>query len=1042
MLFFIDDNDVTLINNGTIWLESEPQAYRILVHGSGQNFSLINNGLIYMHGTGNVTLNTGTVYAPTSLTNTGTVISVSDTGQAGVIESSSPIFVENSGILAAQTLNEDTRFIGTGNAITIDAGSGRYQSSIINHADGQILAEAYNTAIAVRLRGPGVSSQNNTPLGTPLIENAGLIEANATGPNGLSIAIYLESFDGYPGLIVNTGTIRADNFAIFGSNAYGLDVSNPQEYVLNEATGQIFGAIALGFGDDVVENHGTITGPVQLGFDNDHYFGSGQVTGKFGFVDMGWGDDLFEGGGFVDRAAGGYDQDTMSGGGGNDLLLGGFGNDIIAGDAGNDGLYGEWGDDVITTQGGDYVEGGTDQDRVILGDYTFEAAHGGTGFDVLEMAQGARDFSLSAMLTGGRISGFEAIALTGNQQLAIDAASIAALSDDPDTFWVDATATDTVHLEGVWTQGADVDFEGTIYQVWMQGDVTAYVTAEATVTPNSAPSFGGFDAIAGGTSALRPGVAAGLGYTDPIYYGTGTEIDFERNPDTGRNEFTVHRDAVFFSSNPGSVMYSYDTGVFTNNGEIYAITVAGTGEASGVAMINVDEFINNGLIYVESNTDPYYADPSGFFISYAVSPSFALTNHGEIYVYSALAPAHGVIRTGYSINTGTITAISDTHQAFGMSAASGENDDTPSNPGSRQWTNTGLIYAEGTNPDGFYAEEREFGYLDNEDPLVYATKSAAAIGVRGNASFTNDGTIIARLTDHASDDQYTIGLFTSDRSGVLNTGVINNGTIEGTYAVVFERLETTRHYVTNNGLLKGHIAFTDGDDEYDGSNGQITGTVFGFGGNDTFIGGDFADSFDGGLGDDTMAGGLGNDTYFVDSLGDVVNENAGEGSDTVVASIDYSLVGLVHVENLALSGVAGLSATGNDAANTLTGNSGNNVLTGGLGDDTLDGGEGEDTAVFSGNRADYTIVETSRGKFTISGADGTDTLVNVELAQFADTTITLIFPAIEGTPGVDRLEGTSAGDVIFGFANDDVLLGRGGDDVLDGGLGADTMYGG
>ena len=113
------------------------------------------------------------------------------------------------------------------------------------------------------------------------------------------------------------------------------------------------------------------------------------------------------------------------------------------------------------------------------------------------------------------------------------------------------------------------------------------------------------------------------------------------------------------------------------------------------------------------------------------------------------------------------------------------------------------------------------------------------------------------------------------------------------------------------------------------------------------------DTLNGGGGADTMAGGAGNDIYVVDNAGDVVTEALNEGTDTVQSSVSFTLGS--NVENLALSGAAGINGTGNGLDNVITGNSGNNTLSGGAGNDTLNGGAGTDTATYSTTTQGVTV---------------------------------------------------------------------------------------
>ena len=125
------------------------------------------------------------------------------------------------------------------------------------------------------------------------------------------------------------------------------------------------------------------------------------------------------------------------------------------------------------------------------------------------------------------------------------------------------------------------------------------------------------------------------------------------------------------------------------------------------------------------------------------------------------------------------------------------------------------------------------------------------------------------------------------------------------------------------------------------------------------IGGGGADVLNGGGGADKMFGGTGDDIYVVDNKGDVVDETNGDGTDTVLSSISFSLADPVHaigeIENLTLTGSGAINATGNALDNILIGNSGANVLIGGAGADWLNGGAGVDTASYATSAAGVAV---------------------------------------------------------------------------------------
>ncbi|MFN3669427.1 MAG: hypothetical protein ACK4VY_08980 [Brevundimonas sp.] len=412
----------------------------------------------------------------------------------------------------------------------------------------------------------------------------------------------------------------------------------------------------------------------------------------------------------------------------------------------------------------------------------------------------------------------------------------------------------------------------------------------------------------------------------------------------------------------------------------------------------------------------------------------------------------GVIEKGHGVtNGGLLTVTSSTSHVMGVGLAGfnyGGDFDNLVTGELRVATTYASGVATGLVSDGDLSDVVNYGLID-----VRGVSGATGVnGLKHGLHLNNAGTL------RVQSEGRTVGADMGHHSSLTNTGlidaiggavtfglnslsqslIINHGTIRADNATgdaIGIRLRSTHLEIINTGLIQADRAI-DADGYFFSyrsvlnNSGEIRGVVSMTIAVDSVLN---TGLIDGAVllnaGDDHYDGSGGRQTGTVDG---------GAGQD--------HLIGGVH-------------------ADTLAGGEGSDTLVGGAGDDRLEGGESDDFAVFSGPRSAYSWT-VAGDAVTVTGPDGVDTLISVELLRFSDALVSLtgrglnargghgddtVFGSelndiLDGgpVPGILEMQGSTDNgeDRIFGLAGDDILTGGGRNDHLDGGGDHDQLDGG
>ncbi|MBB2841497.1 UNVERIFIED_ORG: Ca2+-binding RTX toxin-like protein [Rhizobium etli] len=644
------------------------------------------------------------------------------------------------------------------------------------------------------------------------------------------------------------------------------------------------------------------------------------------------GDNTITTGAGNDTISGGDGADTLNGGAGSDAIKGGAGNDVFTGGEGNDQISGGTGNDVIRSGAGDDTITDNDGFSITTEDFDIDA---GDGNDKVSLQGGAAVYS-------GLIDG-------GGGADVLRAYKLGGLT---------IKNVETLETTGATVAGSAAQFEGFDKIVYLDGTESAGV--DLTLTGSAHADLA--DELENRSvriSGAAPGIDVKTGGGDDLLAGTNGNDTFDGSAGNDWLSGDVGNDVLIGGDGDDHLLGDAGSDVIrggVGNDSIY--------DSSDAEVFDIDAGDGDDAVYLQSSN---FLNDSGTVDGGAGTDTLEATNLIGLTIRNFEILGAGPDIAGSAAQFESFDKIIHRSLILADSAHADLSDELASLDVSITGTAFGIDVTTGSGDDqltGTDGNDTFDGRAGNDIIYGYAGDDILVGGEGEDQIYGDIGDDV--IKGGAGDDIIVDGAFYIDREvfdidagdgrdivsleNALNVG--NSGVVEGGAGI-----DTLQAYNLEGLTIRNF-------ETLETRSASVVGSATQFESFDKIVIYDQPDY----------------ENYVVSLV--LTDGSHADLSDELAnrATNIYSVTSGIDVK----TGGGADEFFGTDGNDIFDGSGGNDIFNGRTGDDRLIGGTGIDTAIFSGNFANYSLAVNNGDHILTSAEDGTDTLTDVEFAQFAD----------------------------------------------------------